>query len=67
MTTHENSRSRVGGAVSRFSGQSLVKKWRVADPNMIFAKNQELVLLALKFKPIPVPTKSVRTCAKSRK
>jgi hypothetical protein len=26
MTTHENSRSRLGGAVSFFNGQSLVKK-----------------------------------------
>jgi hypothetical protein len=28
------------------------------DPKMIFTKNQELVLLELKGKPSPVPTKS---------
>jgi hypothetical protein len=27
------------GTESRFNGQSLVKKWHVADPKMIFTKN----------------------------
>jgi hypothetical protein len=66
MTTHENFRSRPGGAESLLNGQSLVKKWRVADPKMIFVKNQELVLLALKCKPTPVPAKSAKDCAKSK-
>jgi hypothetical protein len=34
---------------------------------MIFAKNQELVLLELKAKPTPVPTKSAGACVKYRK
>jgi hypothetical protein len=64
MTTHENFRSRPGGAESLLNGQSLVKKWRVADPKIIFVKHQELVLLALKCKPTPVPVKSARDCTK---
>jgi hypothetical protein len=32
-----------------------------------FAKNKELVLLALKCKPTPVPAKSAGACAKSGK
>jgi hypothetical protein len=66
MATHENARSRPGGAESLLNGQSLVKKWRVADPKMIFVKNQELVLLALKCKPTPVPAKSAGDCTKSK-
>jgi hypothetical protein len=34
---------------------------------MIFAKNQELVLLELKGKPTPVPAKSAGACVKSGK
>jgi hypothetical protein len=34
---------------------------------MIFAKNQELVLLELKGKPTPVPAKLARACVKCRK
>jgi hypothetical protein len=34
---------------------------------MIFAKNEELVLLELKGKAIPVPAKSAGACVKSRK
>jgi hypothetical protein len=37
------------------------------DPKMIFPKNQELILLELKGKLIPVPAKSVGACVKSRK
>jgi hypothetical protein len=42
----------------------LVKKWRIVNPKMIFAKNQEVYFLAIKYKTIPVPTKSAGTCAK---
>jgi hypothetical protein len=66
MTTHENSRSRPGWAKSLLNGQSLVKKWHVADPKMIFVKNQELLLLALMCKPTPVSAKSAGDCAKSK-
>jgi hypothetical protein len=34
---------------------------------MIFAKNQELVLIELKGKPTPIPAKSAGACTKSRK
>jgi hypothetical protein len=44
-----------------------VNKWHIVDPKMIFAKNQELILLELKGKPTPVPMKSAGACAKSRK
>jgi hypothetical protein len=64
MTTHENSCSRPGGAESRLNSQSFVNKWRVADPNIIFEKNQKLVLLSLTCKPSPIPAKSVGACAK---
>jgi hypothetical protein len=64
MTTYENSRSRPGGAESRFNGQSLVKKWCVEDPKIIFSENQEVAFLALKCKTTPVPPKSARACAK---
>jgi hypothetical protein len=64
MTTHKNSCSRADGADSRLNSQSFVKKWRVADPNIIFEKNQELVLLPLTCKPSPVPAKSVGACPK---
>jgi hypothetical protein len=37
------------------------------DPKMIFAKNQELVLLELKGKPAPVPAKLAGACVKYRK
>jgi hypothetical protein len=37
------------------------------NPKMIFVKNQELILLELKGKPTPVPTKSAGACVKSRK
>jgi hypothetical protein len=33
---------------------------------MIFSKNQELVVLLLKCKPTPVPTKSAVACTKSK-
>jgi hypothetical protein len=66
MTAYENSRSRPGGAESLLNGPSLVKKCRVADPKMIFVKNQELVLLALKCKPTPVPAKLAGDCANSK-
>jgi hypothetical protein len=55
------------GSEFRFYGKSLVKKWHVSDPKMIFAKNQELVLLELKGKPMSVSAKSVGACVKSRK
>jgi hypothetical protein len=56
-----------GGAESRFNGQSLVKKWCVADPKIIFAKNQELVLLALKCKPASVLEKLAGACTKFKR
>jgi hypothetical protein len=37
------------------------------NPKMIFAKNQELILLELKGKPTSVPAKSAGACVKSRK
>jgi hypothetical protein len=37
------------------------------DPKMIFAKNQELVLLELKGKPTPVSTELAGACVKSLK
>jgi hypothetical protein len=64
MTTHENSRSRPGSAEFRLNGQSLVKKWHVADPKMFFAKNQEVDFLALKCKITPILAKSAGACAK---
>jgi hypothetical protein len=67
MTTAENSRSRPGGADSRFFPTCLVKKWYIADPKMIFAKIQEIYFLALKCKTTPVPPKSVGTCTKFKK
>jgi hypothetical protein len=67
MTTPENSRSRPGGADSHFFPTCLVKKWHVADPRMIFAKNQEVYFLALNCKTTPVPAKSARTCTKFKK
>jgi hypothetical protein len=67
MTTPENSRSRPDGADSHFFSTSLAKKGHVADPKMIFAKNQEVYFLALKCKTTPVPAKSARTCTKFKK
>jgi hypothetical protein len=67
MTTLENSRSRPDSADSRFFPTCLVKKWHVADPKMIFAKNQEVYFLALMCKTTPVPTKSAGTCTKFKK
>jgi hypothetical protein len=64
MTTHENSRSRPGGAESHLNGKSLVNKLCVLDPKMIFVKNQEVEFLVLKCKTTPVLTKSARACAK---
>jgi hypothetical protein len=67
---HDNawkSRSRPGGAESRFNSQSLVNKWHVADPKIIFAENPKLILLELKGKPTSIPAKSAGACAKSRK
>jgi hypothetical protein len=66
MTKHENSCSRPGSPEYHLNGQSLVKKWHVADPKMIFAKIQEVEFLALKCKTTSVPTKSARACAKFR-
>jgi hypothetical protein len=66
MMTHENYRSRPGSVESHFSATYLVKKWRIANPKMIFANNQEVYFLALKFKSTPVPAKSAETCAKSK-
>jgi hypothetical protein len=62
----QNSRSWLGGAESRLNGQSLMKKWCVTDPKIIFAKNQELVLLPLKCKPTPLLAKTKGACAKSK-
>jgi hypothetical protein len=45
----------------------LVKTWHVADPKMIFTKNQEVYFLALKCKTTLVPAKSAGTCAKFKK
>jgi hypothetical protein len=67
MTTPENSRSRPGGADFCFFPTCLVKKWHVADPKIIFAKNQEVYFLALKCKTTPVPAKSAGTCTKFKK
>jgi hypothetical protein len=67
MTTPENSRSRPGGADSHFFTTCLVNKWYILDPKMIFAKNQEVYFLALKYKTTPVPTKSAATCTKFKK
>jgi hypothetical protein len=67
MTTPENSRSRLGGADSHFFLTCLVKKWYIADPKIIFAKNQEVYFLALKCKTIPVSAKSAGTCTKFKK
>jgi hypothetical protein len=64
MMTHENYRSRPGSAESRFSATYLLKKWRIANPKMIFAKNQEVYFLALKCKTTPVLAKLAETCAK---
>jgi hypothetical protein len=66
MMTHENYRSRPDSAESRFSATYLVKKWRIANPKMIFAKNQDVYFLALKCKFTPFPAKSAETCAKSK-
>jgi hypothetical protein len=41
-----------------------VKKLRIANPKMIFAKNQEVYFLALKCKTTLVRAKSAETCAK---
>jgi hypothetical protein len=41
-----NSRSRPGCAESRFNGQSLVKKWHVADPKMFFQKIRSFLISA---------------------
>jgi hypothetical protein len=62
--THENYRSRPGSVASRFPPTCLVKKWRIANPKMIFAKNQEVYFLALKCKTTPVLAKSAETYAK---
>jgi hypothetical protein len=40
-----NSRSRPGGAESRFNGQSLVKKRRVADPKMFFFVFEKFIFI----------------------
>jgi hypothetical protein len=64
MRTHKNSRSQPDVAESHLNDQSLVKKWRIADSNIIFEQNQKLVLLPLKCKSSPVPVKSVGACAK---
>jgi hypothetical protein len=47
-----------------FSPTYLVKKWRIANPKMIFAKNQEVYFLALKCKTTPVPAKSTEIYVK---
>jgi hypothetical protein len=67
MTTPENSRSRLGGADSRFFPACLVKKWHVADPKIFFTKNHEVYFSALKCKTTPVPAKSAGTCTKFKK
>jgi hypothetical protein len=64
MMTHENYRSQPGSAKSHFSATYLVKKWRIENPKMIFAKNQEVYFLALKCKTTPVLAKSAETCTK---
>jgi hypothetical protein len=43
-----------------------VKKQRVKDPKIFFAKNQEVKFLALKCKTTPVPAKPAGACAKFR-
>jgi hypothetical protein len=45
MTMHENSRSRPNGAESPLKDENLVKKCRVADPKIIFAKIYEVYFL----------------------
>jgi hypothetical protein len=50
-----------------FSPTCLVKKWHVADPKIIFEKNQKFYFLALNWKTTPVPAKSAGTCAKFKK
>jgi hypothetical protein len=44
-----------------------VNKLHVADPKIIFSKNQKLILLELKGKPTPVLAKLAGACGKSRK
>jgi hypothetical protein len=41
-----------------------VKKWRVTDPKILFAKNQEVDFLALKCKTTPVLPKLAGASAK---
>jgi hypothetical protein len=64
MTMHENSRSRPGGTESRLNGQSLVKKWRVADPNMIFEKKSGACLISAKVQIQPGSSKIGRSLHK---
>jgi hypothetical protein len=66
-SSHDNARKlqlAPGGADSRLNGQSLVKKWRPANPKMIVAKNQEVDFLAIKCKTAPVLAKSAGVCTK---
>jgi hypothetical protein len=53
MTAHENSRSRPGGVDSLLNDQSLVKKWHVADPKMIFVKKPGACLISAKVQTHP--------------
>jgi hypothetical protein len=64
MTTHENSRSRPNGAESPLKDENLVKKCRVADPKINFAKIHEVYSFVLKCKLTPVLAKSAGDCAK---
>jgi hypothetical protein len=57
MITHENFCLRPGGTESRLNGQSLVKKWRITDPKMIFAKKSGGWLFSAKVQNHPGSTK----------
>jgi hypothetical protein len=48
MRTHKNSHSQPDVAESHLKDQSLVKKWRIADPNIIFEKKSEACLITAK-------------------
>jgi hypothetical protein len=66
MTSHENSTSRLGGSEPPFNGQSFVNKCCIVDPKMIFSKNQERLILPLKWKHTLFPAESARACTKFR-
>jgi hypothetical protein len=66
MMVRENSHSRLGGSESRFNGQSSVNKCRIVDPQMIFSKNLERVILPLKCNHAPFLAESAGAYTKFR-